>query len=632
MRKFITLILLSFLFIPLGWCQQGAGQDFTFSPDRIEAFCDGLIKGLMSEHQIPGAVLIMVKDGETQYSRGYGYSNLKEKTKVHPDSSLFRIGSISKVFIWTAVMQLYEKGLLDLNADINQYLGDFSVKKKDGQRITLKNLMSHTAGFEDRVLGLFGEDENSLLPLEDLLFKEMPAQIMPPNSQVSYSNHGSALAALIVEKVSGMDFHSYVEENILHPLGMEQTTFKQPVPEQLSPHVSNGYTSITSPDPEPFEFIRVYPAGAGSASGADMAKLMKAFLGEGSLNGVSILDTMTLREMIQPAFTQHPSIRPMLHGFLDLSRNQYKAYGHFGDTFWFHSMMVLIPEENLGVYLSLNGANGALTYLGFFEQFMNAFFPENNPPQIPEIQVSDGFFDHLKGDYKMNRYSRSDFTKIMSLFLRIKVEKDSDHYLSISTPFGSFLYEPMDSLLYRKQGSSELIAFGKDDKGRIKYLYADQLPMLTMEKVPWYESQALHFGVFILALSANFFILWFWPMVFLSRRRFYATDPNRRYLPLSSKSLAWVNALLFMIFVIGLSIVLSDPFSVAVVIPTSLKALLVIPIVFSGISLMMFIHGLKIFEITAISLRTKIFYFILVLINLSAVFQLFYWNLLGWQY
>jgi CubicO group peptidase (beta-lactamase class C family) len=632
MRKLLTLVLLSFLIIPMSWCQESADQSNNYSPARIQAFCDGLLSGLMSEHQIPGAVLVVVREDETLYSQGFGYSDLQEKTKVDPDSSLFRIGSISKVFIWTAVMQLYQKGILDLNADINQYLGDFSLKKKDGQRITLKNLMSHSAGFEDRVLGVFGEDEKTLLPLGELLSKEMPAQVRPPNSHVSYSNHGSALAALIVEKVSGVDFHTYVEENILSPLGMDQSTFKQPVPERLQPFLANGYSSTSDPNPKPFEYIRVSPAGAVSSSGSDMAKLMKAFLGEGNFNGVSILDTTTFREMVQPAFTQHTSINPMLHGLLDLSRNQYRVYGHFGDTFWFHSMMVLIPEEKMGIYLSLNGAKGGLTYLSFFEQFMNAFFPENEPLPIQEIDLSDGYFDPLAGDYKMNRYSRSDLTKIMSLFLRFKVEKESNQYLRIESPFGSFLYEPRDSLVFRKQGGSDQIAFGKNDQGKISYLYADLMPMLALEKAPWYESQSLHLSIFLISLLANFFILWFWPMVFLSRRRFYPTDPNRRYLPLSSKFLAWVNALLFLIFVIGLSVILSDPFSVAVVIPNSLKVLLILPILFSAISLMMFIHSLKIFEISAITWRTKIFYFLLVIINLSVVLQMFYWNLLGWQY
>ncbi|WP_157972045.1 serine hydrolase domain-containing protein [Pleomorphovibrio marinus] len=631
MRKIVTSLFLFISLFQAGFPQEGSLNTETQSPLSIEEFSDGLLKGLMAEHEIPGAVLVVVKGNETLFSKGYGYANLQEKSKVNPDTTMFRIGSISKLLIWTSIMQLQEKGQLDLNADITQYLGDFTLKKKNGQRITLRNLMSHTAGFEERILGLMGEDESSMEPLEKLLEEDMPSLVRPPNSQASYSNHGSALAALIVEKVSGLDFETYVDENILHPLGMNFSTLSQPVPEPLTPYLSQGYSGTSNPVAKEFEFIRAYPAGAASSSGADMAKWMKMYLGEGTFQESTILDSATFREMIKTAFSHHPNINPMLHGFLDLSRNNTRAYGHFGDTFWFHSMMLLVPEEKIGVFLSLNGSKGTLTYLGFYEQFMDKFFPERNP-QISEIKLTEKLLDELEGDYKLNRYSKSDLTKITSLFARYKVEKGVDNSIRVDSPLGTSIYLPEDSLLFRKSGSSEKIAFGKDDEGKVKFLYADLLPMMVMEKTPWYEGEKLHLFIFVTATLVSFFILCFWPMVFLSRRRFYPSDPNRRYLPFSSKSLAWTNAFLYLCFIIGVSSVLSDPLALLMAIPTSFKLLLFLPILFTILTLLMLVHGLKIFEIAAISIRTKIFYFILVLVNISVVFQLFCWNLLGWQY
>lgn len=631
MRKIVTSLLLCICLYQEGFSQRVPLNSDTLSSLAIQEFCDGLLKGLMSEHEIPGAVLVVVKEGETLFSKGYGFADLEQKSSVNPDSTLFRIGSISKLLIWTSIMQLYEKGQLDLNADITQYLGDFALKKKNGQRINLRNLMSHTAGFEERLLGIMGEDESSLVPLEKLLQAEMPSLVRPPNSQASYSNHGSALAALIVEKVSGLNFTSYVEENILSPLNMKHSTFRQPLPESLESHISKGYIGTSDPEAKEFEFIRVYPAGAASSSGADMAKWMKMYLGEGTLKEATVLDTATFREMIKPAFSHHPEINPMLHGFLDLSRNNTKAYGHFGDTFWFHSMMLLVPEEKIGVFLSLNGSKGALAYLGFYKQFMDKYFPEKQP-QVADIKISDKLLAELEGDYKLNRYSKSDLTKITSLFARYKVEMGDNNSLRIISPLGTSIYLPVDSLVFRKSGGSEKIAFGKDDGGKVKYLYADLLPMMAMEKTAWYEAKSLHLFIFVTATLSGIFILCFWPMVFISRRRFYPSDPNRRYLPFSSKSLAWTNALLYLCFIAGLYSILRDPLSMLVAIPTSLKLLLLIPILFSIFSLLMLVHGLKIFEISAISIRTKLFYFMLVLINLSVVFQFYFWNLLGWRY
>jgi CubicO group peptidase (beta-lactamase class C family) len=206
----------------------------------LEAFFDGIIEGYLEQNHIAGATLAVVRDGGVVLRKGYGFADLATRRQISPDSTLFRIGSISKMFTWVSVMQLVAQGKLDLEADANTYLSDFKVPDAFGQPITLKHLMTHTPGFEDHVLNLFARDSSGLRSLGEILRDEMPARVRPPYSQSSYSNHGTGLAAYIVERVSGLTSHDYVEKNILDPLGMNMTTFRQPLPLRMRPFMSRG--------------------------------------------------------------------------------------------------------------------------------------------------------------------------------------------------------------------------------------------------------------------------------------------------------------------------------------------------------------------------------------------------------
>ena len=232
--RVIAISVAAVMLIITGFVQPAlALRSATGPTDRaeLEAFMDGIVEAQLEAYNIAGAVVAVVKDGALFFAKGYGYADLKARKRVEADKTLFRIASISKLFVWTAVMQLVEQGKLDLNTDINTYLTHFKIPDTYDEPITLTHLMTHTAGFEEYVIGLFAKDSNRLLPLGDILAQELPARVRPPGEAASYSNHGTALAAYIVEKVSGKAWNDYVEENILRPLGMNRTTFRQPVPE-----------------------------------------------------------------------------------------------------------------------------------------------------------------------------------------------------------------------------------------------------------------------------------------------------------------------------------------------------------------------------------------------------------------
>jgi CubicO group peptidase (beta-lactamase class C family) len=155
----------------------------------------------------------VVKDGKLFFAKGYGYADLENNIPVDPEKTIFRTGSVGKVFTWTAVMQLVEQGKLDLNADINTYL-DFRIPDTYPQPITLKHLMTHTSGIEDRWIGSLTPDASELVPEREWLVANFPGRVRPPGEAAGYSNYNAMLAGYIVARVSGEPYEQYIQKHI----------------------------------------------------------------------------------------------------------------------------------------------------------------------------------------------------------------------------------------------------------------------------------------------------------------------------------------------------------------------------------------------------------------------------------
>ena len=238
--------------------------------EEMEAFVDGFMNSQMKAGPVAGAAVVVVKDGQVFFQKGYGYEDAQKRVPVDPAQTLFRPGSVSKLFTWTSVMQLVEQGKLDLDADVNTYLKDFKVASTFPQPVKLRNIMTHTAGFEDGAVGyLFAGKVEDLLPLGKWVAAHEPTRVRPPTTDfsdgtgASYSNWATALAGHIVEVVSGQSFDDYVAQHIFQPLGMERSTFGEPLPESLAPRMSGGYTFEAGAfKSHGFEFIHAAgPAG-----------------------------------------------------------------------------------------------------------------------------------------------------------------------------------------------------------------------------------------------------------------------------------------------------------------------------------------------------------------------------------
>jgi CubicO group peptidase (beta-lactamase class C family) len=378
---------------------------------ELDAFVDGLVKDAMSREHIAGATVSVVQNGQVLLKKGYGFANLEPDRPVDPDRTLFRVGSISKTFTWIALMKEVEAGRMRLNQPVNLYLPEKVQIRDQGfdQPVRVANLMDHSPGFEDRALGqLFERDYSRVRPLDVYLRQERPRRVRPPGVLSSYSNYGAALGGLAVSYAAGKPFERLVEDEILVPLGMSHTTFREPhepkaglpepMPTALAGEISDGYrwTPVGFARRD-FEFIgQIAPAGAASSTAGDMARYMLMQLGNGQSGGVTIYGPVAAQAFRTPLRQTPPGINGWAHGFMvfDLPGG-HRGYGHGGATLSFFSNMVVVPDLNLGVFISTNTDTGRPLVSRLPDRIVQHFYagPEVFPrPGAPELaQRRDSF-------------------------------------------------------------------------------------------------------------------------------------------------------------------------------------------------------------------------------------------------
>jgi CubicO group peptidase (beta-lactamase class C family) len=490
----------------------------------FETFLDALIPSQLRNRNIAGAVVSVVKDGQVLFQKGYGYADVEQKKPVLPDGTLFRPGSISKLFTATAVMQLVEQGKLDLDRDVNDYL-DFPIPKTYAEPVTLRQLLTHTGGFEETLKNLFVAHESDIKPLRTYLLNEMPARIFPPGKIPSYSNYGFTLAGYIVERVSGEKFERYIENHILKPLGMNNSTFDQPLLPQLAPQMSKGYLSA-SKKPRDFEWVQAAPAGALTTTAADMTRFMLAFLQYGAADGVSILKPETVRQMETRQFEFHPMLPGLDITFMEYLINPVRIIAHGGDTVYFHSDMILVPEAHFGYFLSYNslgkdvgGGRGEV-----WRTLVNRYFPGAGQPKAdvdPNSAKSDGHA--VSGLYDGTRRGETTLLKIVALADQFSVRSDKEGVLQIEgmkNQNGELKrWREIAPLVYREIGGLERIGFRRDASGAV----GEMLPFPAIyegQRVPWYASKIfiglLIGGTLLLALLT----VLLWPVAVIIRKRY----------------------------------------------------------------------------------------------------------------
>jgi len=414
---------------PVGVTTPAPSAGAQLTATDVDSWLDGLMPYGIESGGIAGVVVVVVKDGKVLTQRGFGKADVKTGKRVDPAATLFRPGSVSKLFTWTAVMQQVQAGKLDLDKDVNAYL-DFTIPPAYGKPITLRNLMTHTSGFEETAKYLITTRPEDNRPLDAVLKRWVPHRIYAPGSTASYSNYGASLAGYLVERVSGEKFDDYVQRHILAPLGMRHSSFAQPLPPVLAAGMARGY-AVASGEPQKFEIIPMSPAGALSSTGADMAQFMIAHLAQGG----PLLSPQTAALMHATANTPIPGLPGMALGFYHEDRNGLNIVGHGGDTNWFHSDLHLYLDKNVGLFVSFNSsgkAGAAHTLRGkLFEGFTDRYFPQP-APELPTLATAAEHGRLLVGHYVSSRGSLTNWLRIATLLGEATVVLNDDRTITVS--------------------------------------------------------------------------------------------------------------------------------------------------------------------------------------------------------
>jgi len=479
----------------------------------LEPFVDAIVANELAQRDVAGAVVVVVAGGAPVLLKGYGYADVAKRTPVD-ERTLFRPASISKLFTSLAVMQLVEEGKLELDADVNRHL-DFEVPPAFGKPVTLRQLLTHRAGFEERLRDL-GHAQGPPMPLAEFARSHLPRRTLVPERWPAYSNYGVALAGYIVQRSTGIPFERYVAERIFAPLGMERASFEQPLPKDLAPLMSAGY-QVASRKPGPFEVINDAPAGALTASGDAMARFLLMLLGRGELAGQRVLSAESFAAWIAPQvevagnglgltiYEAHP------HGV--------RTIGHGGDLSYFHSELHALPEHGFGVFVSQNslGNGGRLLRAVLVPALIKRYFAEQG--REPSRQGRDssqpgrekartrepGHAAEVAGAYMTNRRSDASWLRLQGLLDQAVVTPSEDDTIQVrgivDAAGNSLRWREVAPYRFRSLDGEREIAFSRDESGRVITL-EPAFPGITYERAGFADSQTLALAVFPAAALA----------------------------------------------------------------------------------------------------------------------------------
>jgi CubicO group peptidase (beta-lactamase class C family) len=611
-----------------------ANEHILDAPD-LEAFFDGVIPMQLERSDIAGASVLVMQNGNILLKKGYGYADEKTKKAVDPNTTIFRLASISKLFTWVSIMQLQEQGKLDIDTDVNKYL-DFQIEPAFNKPITLRNLMTHTGGFEEETNDIIFTNPKLAVSLRDFLIQNQPKRLFPPGVISAYSNYGVGLASYIVQRISGEPFEQYVEEHIFAPLGMTHSTFYQPPPKALAALPSEGYRDDTQKLPVGFEIFNPVGAGGLSSTASDMGRFGTMLLNGGEFEGQRILKPETLAAMWTPQFRASDQMPALCMGFYQVWRNHLRWIGHEGDLIAFHSLFFMEPSQKLVLFVSYNSAGGGTKPRPeIINMFSDRYFPDDTKQQF--ISVPRKEMDAIAGRYQTTRRSDSTRLTLENLFDQRSATVDKDGVLRVEDfkdlrghpikwkPIGKDLWQELD-------GQRRLFTI-RDSSGKVVRLAYD-FPGVQAQRVVWYENSKFVLPAAVCSLAVLACIVFaslsrMVRRVFLRKRGRPAPQPGTRWLPFMTQATAWVWFVMLAAIFIFVTMKGDDLMPPT---PAWDKYLLLIDIVTALamlLSVFAVISGIRIWRRVGTRPITRVKYSVVALACLFLCWFAVHWNLLG---
>ena len=623
------------------------------SPTDVAAFFDTAVPAGMTKYNIPGAVVAVVSDGELVFANGYGYADIATASPVDPEGTLFHVGSITKLFTWTAVMQQVEAGTIDLDVDVNTYLKDFSIPEAyPGQPVTMRHLMTHSAGFEETEVHFAVAEPADLYSYRIYCEEDIPAIVYPPGTVTSYSNYGTTLAAVIVEDVTGIPYDQYVQANILGPLGMANTVVSYPLSPKSADITSSGYHYIGGANVAvPDTVFVIGPAGTISSTATDMAKFVAVHMENGTWHGAEILSADAARLMHAPAFANDPRVSSMCLGFYENHINGERIITHGGDTDTFHSLLVIIPERQAGYFVSYNSAGGNSARNDLLMAFVNHFYPTDSgavPADTGEETDTTGTaasVEKYAGTYQSTRHNYRTFEFWLMPPQQMPIEAGEDGtLLMLRAGSAPTTYAEIEPGVYAQADGTKPytgnVVFREDTDGEVTFLCLENVPIMAFERVPWYATGTFTNGVKNTGILILLTVL-IWPVMAVCRRVYgikneqneqYENDDQNAALPFYAHLVGGVASILFMVFVLFLlPTLLGDAALIQSYMwdrtaPLALVATLTVPVIATALSVLSALFVIPVWKKRYWTLWQRMHYTLVVVGLFMLVWWVNYWN------
>ncbi|BCL12510.1 serine hydrolase domain-containing protein [Micromonospora sagamiensis] len=536
--------------------------------EDLGATLDRMVPAMLAADRIPGAAVVIVQNGQTVFSKGYGVADVTTSRPVDATTP-FLTGSLAKVFTAEAVLRLAAEGSLDLDADVNRYLTDFQIKDTyPGHPVTLENLLTHTAGFDDDIVGLAEADPSDLPSLAESVKDRQPRRVRPPGARIAYDNYALALAGRIVEVRSGQPYASYVADHVFATHGMTGSSATLPHPAAVRARLARGYR----PDGDAYaeqtgQYAPWTPSGTGPAvTPADMARYMTD-----QLDGDPIA-----RQMQQRHFTADDRMPGMGYVLEERPRNGLRLLYKDGDVPGYHNVMALLPDQKVGVYVVVNGDGTAGAATWDIQKVVNKIvdqrFPGVSAPSPAELTID---VSRYAGSYRSARTSQTSLMKASTLFSVPTVKANPDGTLT-STGLSP---DPDRATQHWVQTGPGLFQ-ERDGQARISFpedglLVSTAIPSEVYEKLAWYDTPTLDLPLFAVGALALLLAALGLPIAAVVRRSRRARSSRPARL---AGFTAWVSAVLITAFLVGFALVMADPNVIMATLPLGSPSLMTLPV------------------------------------------------------
>jgi CubicO group peptidase (beta-lactamase class C family) len=352
---------------------------FVRAPDSaaVAHLIDSVVPIAMRREQLPGAVVAIVADGRLLFARGYGITDPETKQPVSADCTIFRIGSISKVFTSTAVVQLADRGTIDLHADVNRYLKRLKMPASNFTAVTPWHLLTHSAALDEIRPGTQAETEAGLLPLDRFLRGKL-VRLGPPGQVTSYSTYAITVAGMLVEDVSGLAFEEYLKRNLWMPLDMDHTSITVPSSQRAlvaTPYDVEDGKLVKAP----WEWYHTTPAS--------------------SINSTAMLSQRATRDMLSQQLTMHARLPGFALGWQMSDTNGERIVEHGGDVAGAASLMTLLPDRGVGIFVASHREGSDLRYT-VRQAMLDRFYPRTNKTPVVALHHDSTRARRYAGHYR----------------------------------------------------------------------------------------------------------------------------------------------------------------------------------------------------------------------------------------